>query len=136
METYFEIPVVLFMFKRRDKTVEILSRISQVKPKKLYLMSDCGRNDEEIRLVLETRKAVEEAIDWDCEIVKNYADKNRGVYEQIGLGAKRILQDEWAAIFLEDDNLPEISFFRFCEEMLKRYKDDTWQKPRRHNRRV
>ena len=125
MEEIFDIPIVLFMFKRRDKTLQILSRVSQVQPNKLYLLSDYGRNDDEVCLALETRKAVEEAIDWDCEIIKDYADKNRGVYEQIGLGAKRILESEWAAIFLEDDNLPEVGFFRFCKEMLERYKYDT-----------
>jgi hypothetical protein len=28
------------------------------------------------------------------------------------------------AIFLEDDCLPEQSFFGYCDEMLERYKDD------------
>lgn len=119
----FDIPVVLFIFKR-DKAVEIIKRISQVKPKKLYIMADQGRNDEEKAIVAECRRRVEEAIDWDCEVVKDYAEENRGVYENIGLGAIRVLRKERWAIFLEDDNLPEVSFFPFCKEMLQRYEDD------------
>ena len=119
----FDIPVVLFIFKR-DKAVEIIKRISQVKPKKLYIMSDQGRNDEEKALAAECRRKVEAAIDWDCEVVKDYAEENRGVYENIGLGAIRVLRKERWAIFLEDDNLPEVSFFPFCKEMLQRYEDD------------
>lgn len=120
----FDIPVVLFMFKR-DKAVEIVKRIAQVKPKKLYLLADQGRNEEEKKLAAECRKKVEDAITWDCEVVKNYAEENRGVYQNIGQGAIWVLRKEKWAIFLEDDNLPEMSFFPFCKEMLERYEDDT-----------
>ncbi len=120
----FNIPVVLFMFKR-DKAVEIVKRIAEVKPQKLYLMADHGRNDEEKKLAENTRAAVEAAIDWDCEVIKNYAEENRGVYENIGEGAKWVLRREKHAIFLEDDNLPEITFFEFCREMLEKYENDT-----------
>ena len=120
----FDIPVVIFIFKR-EKAVEIINRIGQVKPKKLYILSDQGRNDEEKERVLECRKKVEAAIDWDCEIIKNYADENRGVYQNIGEGAKWVLRREKWAIFLEDDNLPEITFFEFCKEMLHKYENDT-----------
>ena len=119
----FNIPVVLFIFKRQ-KAVEIVKRISLVRPKRLYILADNGRNDAEKKLALECRDAVEKAIDWECEIIKNYAEENRGVYENIGEGAKWVLRREKWAIFLEDDNLPEISFFQFCEEMLTKYEND------------
>ena len=35
-----------------------------------------------------------------------------------------MFQHEDKAIFLEDDNLPEISFFKYCEEMLSLYEND------------
>ncbi len=121
----FDIPVVLIIFKRKDTTLRILQRVSQVKPRKLYLMGDEGRNDEERGLVAQCRKAVEESINWDCEIVKNYAVENRGVYANIGLGAKWVFEREPRAIFLEDDNLPEVTFFRYCEELLEKYNEDS-----------
>lgn len=124
MMEQFDIPVVLFIFKR-DKAVDIVKRIAEVKPRKLYLLSDQGRNDEEKALVAQCRQAVEEAITWDCEVIKNYAEENRGVYQNIGQGAIWVLRQEKWAIFLEDDNLPETSFFAFCKEMLMRYEDDT-----------
>lgn len=120
----FDVPVALFIFKR-DKAVEIVKRISEVKPKKLYILADAGRDEKEHELALACRKKVEEAITWDCEVIKNYAPQNRGVYENIGEGAKWVLRQENYAIFLEDDNLPETTFFYFCEEMLKRYEDDS-----------
>ena len=123
LDRAFDIPVAIFIFKR-DKAVDIVKRISCVKPQKLYILADQGRNDEEKAAVAECRRAVEAAIDWDCEVIKNYAEENRGVYENIAEGAKWVLKKEPYAIFLEDDNLPEISFFPFCKEMLERYKDD------------
>lgn len=120
----FDVPVAIFIFKR-DKAVDIVRRIGEVKPEKLYIIADHGRNDEEKKLAENTRAAVEAAIDWDCEVIKNYAEENRGVYENIGEGAKWVLRREKHAIFLEDDNLPEITFFEFCRQMLEKYENDT-----------
>ncbi len=120
----FDIPVVLFLFKR-EKVVEIIKRIAIVRPKKLYLLADQGRNEEEREQVKRCRDVAEKAIDWDCEIIKNYANENRGVYGNIALGAKWVFEREKWAIFLEDDNLPETTFFPYCRELLHRYENDT-----------
>ncbi len=120
----FDIPVAIFIFKRA-KAVDVVKRIGEVKPRKLYILADHGRNEEEKQRALNCRQLVEEAIDWDCEIIRNYAAENRGVYQNIGEGAKWVLQREKWAIFLEDDNLPEITFFEFCKQMLQKYEDDT-----------
>ncbi len=124
MTNQFDIPVTMFLFKRKDSSIKIINKISKIKPRKIYLLADCGRNPEEQQLVENCRKAVEKAIDWDCKIIKNYAQTNRGVYRNIGDGAKWVLSNEPCAIFLEDDNLPEISFFYYCQELLKKYKNN------------
>lgn len=120
----FDVPVCLFLFQRSDTVLRIIERLSVVKPKRLYLMSDQGRNEEEKKRVSLCRETVENAINWDCEVFKDYATENRGVFGNIGLGALRVFEKEEVAIFLEDDNLPEITFFHFCKEMLDRYKDN------------
>lgn len=120
----FDIPVCLFLFQRKETVLRIIERISQVKPRKIYLMSDAGRNEEERGRVAECRAAVESAINWDCEVVKDYALENRGVFQNIGLGAMRVFEREEKAIFIEDDNLPEVTFFQYCKEMLERYEDN------------
>lgn len=124
-EKDFDVPVVLLLFKRKDTVLQIIDRLKQIRPNKIYLISDQGRNEEEIKRVADVRKTVEAAIDWKCDIIKNYAEKNRGVYGNIALGAKWVFEREENAIFLEDDNLPELTFFPFCRELLKKYKDDT-----------
>lgn len=121
MEERFDIPVVLFLFKRLDTTLRIIERIRAVAPQKVYLLSDAGRNADEQAQVNRCREAVERAIDWPCDVIKNYAAENRGVHANIGLGAKWVFSQEKWAIFLEDDNLPAISFFEYCKECLKKY---------------
>lgn len=121
---YFDVPIALFMFKRSETVVRIIDVIRRVKPLKVYLIGDGPRNDEERIIIEDARKTIEEAIDWDCEIVKDYAEVNRGVYENIAGGAKRVLEREGRAIFLEDDNLPEETFFEFCKQMLEKYEND------------
>ena len=121
----FDIPVVLFMFRRVDTLIKIVDRIRTVKPRKIYLISDNGRNQSEREEVNNCRKKIEKAIDWPCDIIKNYAEQNRGVYANIGLGAKWVFEREKWAIFLEDDNLPEHSFFQYCRELLEKYEHDT-----------
>lgn len=118
------IPVVLFFFKRKDTMIKILDRVSMAKPSKIYLISDGARNEIERNQVLECRNTVENHINWDCEVIKNYADVNKGVYDRIGLGAKWVFEKEEKAIFLEDDNLPETTFFEYCKELLDLYEDD------------
>lgn len=120
----FNIPVVIFIFKRK-KAAEVVKRIGEIKPSKLYILADHGRNQEEKELAEECRRIVEQSIDWNCDVIKNYANANRGVYENIGEGAKWVLEREKWAIFLEDDNLPEVTFFYFCKEMLTKYEKDT-----------
>lgn len=125
MDTQFDIPVVLFVFKRLDTLRRIIDRVALVKPSKLYIVGDEGRNDEEKELVQAVRKEIPGLITWNCDVVYDYAEENRGVYNNIGMGALRVFQNEKWAIFLEDDNLPELSYFSFCKEMLERYEDDS-----------
>lgn len=117
----FDIPVVLFIFKRAETTIKTISILRKIKAKKIILVSDFGRTQDECVVVESVREQVLRSIDWDCNVEKIFATKNEGVFNQIGLGAYEILNREERAIFLEDDNLPEESFFYYCKELLKKY---------------
>lgn len=120
----FEIPVVLFMFKRYEKLLLIIDKLKIIKPKKIYLLSDGPRYQEEEKDIIMCREKILEYIDWDCTVIKRFPESNIGVFENIGLGAKWVFEKEEMAIFLEDDNLPEITFFKYCEELLYYYKNE------------
>lgn len=113
----FNIPVVLFCFKRTDTTKRVLEAIRKVQPRKMYILADQGRTAQEKEMAAACRNMVESEIDWPCEVIKNYAAENRGVYKNIGLGAKWVFEREAEAIFLEDDCLPDITFFSYCKQL-------------------
>jgi hypothetical protein len=121
MNTIDKLPVVLFIFKRSESLDRIFEQIRNYRPKKLYLIADGGRSEDEWDLVEITRKKAIELANWDCEIITNFSEKNVGVYDRIGEGAKWVFQREKKAVFLEDDNLPADTFFDYCNELLDRY---------------
>ena len=124
MARSFNIPVVLFTFKRSNTLERIFKVLKEANVSKIYLFSDNGRNDEEKALVTKTRAEILGMIDWPCEVIKMFATENLGVFNSIAMGAKKVFENEEKAIFLEDDNLPESTFFRYCEGMLNKYENN------------
>lgn len=121
----FDVPIVLFAFRRKETVVKILDVIKKINPRKIYILSDGGRNNIEKNEVFECRRTIDKIVDeWGCEVVRRYLNSNCGVYENIGKGAQWVFEKEDEAIFLEDDNLPDITFFEYCKRLLKRYKDN------------
>ena len=118
-------PVVFIIFKRPDTTEKVFEAIRQAKPPKLLVVADGARPDipGEVEKCAATR-AIIERIDWDCEVLKNYADENMGCKRRVSSGLDWVFDTVEEAIILEDDCLPHPSFFRFCEELLEKYKDD------------
>lgn len=122
----FDIPVVLVFFNRPEFFRQVLEQVKKVKPQKLYLISDYAREDRvgEKEKVKQCRQLAEEMIDWECEVIKNYANENKGCCDRIGGGAAWVFSQEEKAVFLEDDNVPDLSFFAYCKELLERYEHD------------
>ncbi len=120
-------PVALIFFRRPASTVKVMERIRLARPRKLLLACDGPRSDkpEEAELVARTRHDVEAMIDWDCDVLKNYSAVNEGLYKGLPRKLNWIFEQAEEAIVLEDDCVPDVSFFRFCEELLARYRDDT-----------
>lgn len=121
----FKTPVVFIIFNRPDLTKRVFDIISQSKPSKLLVIADGPRKDDsdDLEKCAAAREVVDQ-IDWDCEVFKNYAENNLGCKKRIASGLDWVFELVEEAIILEDDCLPDPTFFRFCEEMLKYYRDD------------
>lgn len=128
MEQNFQMrtAVAMIIFNRPDTTKEVFEAIREAKPPRLYIISDAPRagREEEATKVAETRGYVEEHIDWECEVFKNYADSNMGCKKRVASGITWLFEHEERAIILEDDCVPKQEFFRYCQEMLEKYQDD------------
>jgi hypothetical protein len=64
-------------------------------------------------------------IDWDCELKTLFRDKNIGCKTAVSSAITWFFEQVEQGIILEDDCLPDPSFFPYCEELLNHYKDDT-----------
>jgi hypothetical protein len=119
-------PVAFFIFNRPDTTAKVFEIIRQVKPPKLFIIADGARNNklDDIEKVKQTRLIVEN-IDWKCEVLRNYSQENLGCKKRVSSGLDWVFDQVEEAIILEDDCLPDPSFFRFCQELLEYYRDDT-----------
>lgn len=118
-------PVAFIIFNRPDNTELVFREIARAKPAQLLVIADGPRSNKagEAGKVAETR-AIIERVDWDCEVLTNYSEVNMGCKNRVSSGLDWLFQQVEDAIILEDDCVPDPSFFQFCQEMLNRYKGD------------
>ena len=119
-------PVALFVFRRPETTRQVFESISKVRPTRLLLIADGPRSDregeaEDCRQVRE----IVTMVDWPCELSTNFAESNLGCQERMISGINWVFSLVEEAIILEDDCLPDLSFFQFCQELLERYRGDS-----------
>ncbi|HCN84408.1 MAG TPA: hemolytic protein HlpA-like protein [Sphingobacteriaceae bacterium] len=124
---YFETPIALVVFNRPETTKKVLQAIRTVKPKQLFIIADAPREDSEQDIIncSATKKVIEDGVDWDCQLHKIYAQKNLGCGRGPSSGITKVFEKVDKCIILEDDCLPERSFFFFCEELLNKYYSDS-----------
>jgi hypothetical protein len=91
----------------------------------MYVISDgpSPGNEDEAILVQECRELID-LIQWDCEVLKNYSEENMGSRRRVVSGLDWVFEAEDRAIILEDDCVPETSFFKFCEELLDKFEHE------------
>lgn len=118
-------PVVYIFFNRPDIVQRTFPTIRAQRPTKLYLVADGPRATKptDQQRCAETRANVEAMLDWECEVVRDYSDVNLGSGRRIASALTAALARFGEAIIIEDDVLPNPDFFRFCAEMLARYRD-------------
>jgi hypothetical protein len=125
MDSNFKTPILFIIFNRPDTTIRVFNEIKKIKPTKLYIVSDGPRLNKigEKEKCEETRKIID-LIDWQCQVFKNYSDINLGCKKRVSSGIDWFFKNEEQGIILEDDCLPDLSFFGFCEELLKKYENN------------
>jgi hypothetical protein len=117
--------VCFLVFNRPDTTSRVFEEIRHARPPKLLVVADGPRLDRpgEAEKCAAARAIIEQ-VDWPCEVMKNYLDTNLGCKRRVSSGLDWVFETVTEAIILEDDCLPNPSFFRFCEELLEKYRDD------------
>lgn len=126
MEKYLvDIPVAMVFFNRDDTLEKVFEKVRQAKPSKLFLIQDGPRENRpnDVESIEKCRKVVE-AVDWECEIHKNYSEVNLGCGRRVSSGITWVFEHVDRAIILEDDCVIEPSFVEFAKELLDKYESD------------
>jgi len=121
----FSTPVALIIFNRAETTRQVLNVLRKVQPKQLFVIADGPRADkpDDQRLCMAAREVVNE-IDWPCNVSRHFHDKNLGCGHNPATGLDWVFEHVDNCIILEDDCIPDISFFTYCQELLEKYKDN------------
>lgn len=122
----FNTPILFLIFNRPDTTKQVFEKIREIQPKYLYVAADGPRTNKEgeKELCETTRNIVLDNIDWDCEVKTLLRDENLGCGKAVSSAITWFFENVEQGIIMEDDTLPKISFFTFCEEMLVKYKEN------------
>jgi hypothetical protein len=134
-------PVLFLIFNRPDTTARVFAAIRAARPKHLFIAADGPRHSHatDADLCSQTR-AIIEKIDWPCELKTKLNDSNLGCKTAVSSAITWFFDNVEEGIILEDDCLPDPSFFDYCEQLLHRYRDeprimhisgDNFQKPSR-----
>lgn len=118
-------PILLITFNRSDTTQKVFDVIKKVKPSKLYVFNDGPRlgNNKDLKARKEIKDIIKQ-VDWKCKLFTNFSEKNLGC----GLGVSGAItwafETENKLIILEDDCVPALSFFDYCDYCLEKYKNN------------
>ena len=120
-----DVAVLMLFFTRSDTFQQVFDEVKKARPSRLFLFQDGPRGEKDMAGIEACRQIVsDEQIDWECEVHRNYQEKN------LGCMTAGFTSHRWAftlaekCIVLEDDVVPSQSFFPFCKEMLDRYEHD------------
>ena len=117
-------PILLIHFNRPESTRRQIEMLQKIAPQRVWVLCDGPRphRQEDVEKVTAVRAMLND-LPWLCEVKHLYRESNMGCFQNVSEGISWFLDDCGAGIILEDDVMPDSSFFRFCDELLIRYAD-------------
>jgi len=123
---FFETPILFLIFNRPETARMVFSAISKRRPAFLYIAADGPRLQKqgEIEICEKLRTEILNKIDWPCQVKTLFRDDNLGCKLAVSSAIDWFFENVEEGIILEDDCLPDQSFFQFCQELLEKYRND------------
>ena len=120
-----DVAVLCIFFARPEQFRQTFEAVRKARPQVLLLWQDGPRDGrpDDIENINKCRE-IAENIDWECEVHRNYHEKNMGCDPSTFYSHKWAFSIVDKCIILEDDLVPSQSFFPFCKEMLDKYEND------------
>lgn len=121
----YEIPILFIVFRRPETTLRVFNVIREIRPRKLYISCNAPNelDQDEVLRCQHVRSIVSE-IDWDCQVYTNFRDVPVDSRTSIENAINWMFENEEYGIILEDDVLPDVTFFEYVKQLLFKYKDN------------
>jgi hypothetical protein len=116
--------ILFLIFNRPKETQVVFNSIRLARPRKLYVAADGPRSNEKDYVTCSKTRDILSQIDWDCELITLFREQNLGCGIAVSSAISWFFEQEEEGIVLEDDCAPTNDFFRFCDLMLDRYRED------------
>ena len=121
----FSTPIALFIFNRPDTTAQVFDVVRDARPARLLIVADGPRLDHPTDAErCAAARAVVDRVDWPCQVSVDNAPRNLGAGRRIASGLAWVFEQVDEAVILEDDCLPDPSFFPYCAALLTAYRHD------------
>ncbi len=118
------VSVLILFFNRPEPLSKVFAQVKKARPSRLYLYQDGPRGERDLPGLEACRRIVED-VDWECDVRRNYQTRNYGCDPSEYMAQKWAFSLSDKCVVLEDDDVPAVSFFRFCKELLDKYENDT-----------
>jgi hypothetical protein len=117
-------PVAIFFYNRPETLIEVMTQLSMISTPCLYLISDGFEdgNETDRQLVIECRNIANQFRQFG-KVETIYRQNRVGLFSNITNGIEEVFKYEDTCIFLEDDTVPSLTFFTYCDELLERYRN-------------
>ena len=120
----FEVPILFLVFNRPETTSQVFQRIKEIQPSRLFIAADGPRTwkEGEKEKCEAVRRLILDGIDWPCEVETLFRSHNLGCGNAVSSAITWFFEKVEEGIILEDDTLPDPSFFSFCKTLLEKYR--------------
>jgi hypothetical protein len=117
---------LVIAFNRPHLLERLLPSLAKQRPSPLFVAFDGPRADvpSDRERIERGEHVVRAAVDWTDQLVIRSQERNLGVRKNVSSAISWALERADPLVILEDDCMPNASFYPFCAELLDRYRDD------------
>jgi len=118
-------PVLLIAFNRPETTQVVVDRLIEIGAENVYVCVDGARPEKESdhEDVARVREIITSSA-WPKTVSHRFREENLGCRDGVTDAINWFFENEPEGIILEDDCLPDLSFFSFSSQLLERYRED------------
>ena len=117
----FDTSVLVVGFNRPERLAEVLEQVAAAQPAELFVAIDGPRSQTDIGQVEQCRRVVTDQT-WAQITHTRFRDRNLGCRRGMIDAVSWVMSEQEAAIIIEDDAVPDPTWFRFSTELLETYR--------------